>query len=310
MNFFVGVTDNEWFDFLAARKPDEVNFWRPRRGGKFRAIEPGCPFLFKLHSPMNFIVGGGFFVRYSELPLSLAWKAFDMKNGAPDFLSLLAKISKYRPDESHDPMIGCIILNQPFFFDKSAWIPIPENWAPSIQRGKTYYTKQPIGRRLWDQVEERLATLGIEQEEELTYMPVGDREERFGSEYLRRARLGQGAFRISVVDAYSRRCAITGERTLPVLEASHIKPHGESGPNLVRNGLLLRSDLHTLFDRGYLTVTDDYHVEVSPRIREEYENGRDYYRMHGNRMQILPARGTDHPAPEFIEWHNEHIYLS
>jgi len=61
MKFFVGVTNNEWFEYLAARQPDEVNFWRPRSQSDFRAIPVGAPFLFKLHAPLNFIAGGGFF---------------------------------------------------------------------------------------------------------------------------------------------------------------------------------------------------------------------------------------------------------
>lgn len=75
---------------------------------------------------------------------------------------------------------------------------------------------------------------------------------RYGAEYLMRARLGQGAFRVMVSDAYQRRCAVTGERTLPFLEAAHIRPYTEEGPRVISNGLLLRSDLHTLFDRGYM----------------------------------------------------------
>jgi putative restriction endonuclease len=51
---------------------------------------------------------------------------------------------------------------------------------------------------------------------------------------------------------------------------------------VISNGLLLRSDLYRLFDRGYLTVdADDMTIVVSPRIKEEYENGRAYYTLHG-----------------------------
>jgi len=61
-------------------------------------------------------------------------------------------------------------------------------------------------------------------------------------------------FRVIVTDAYDRRCAMTGERTLPVLEAAHIKPYGSGDPHALENGLLLRSDLHILFDQDYITV--------------------------------------------------------
>lgn len=107
----------------------------------------------------------------------------------------------------------------------------------------------------------------------------------------------------------NRRCAITGERTLPVLQAAHIKPYSRSGPNRVHNGLLLRSDLHILFDQGLLTVTKDLHVEVSQRIKEEYENGRDYYALHGRRMVHVPSRTIDRPLPELLAWHNDNVYV-
>jgi len=62
MRYFIGVTDDSWYEFLAQRRPPEVNFWRPGAAETFRAIEPGAPFLFKLHSPQNYIAGGGFFL--------------------------------------------------------------------------------------------------------------------------------------------------------------------------------------------------------------------------------------------------------
>ena len=99
-------------------------------------------------------------------------------------------------------------------------------------------------------------------------MPIG---ERYGAPALVRPRLGQGAFRVLVTDTYHRRCAVTGERVLPALEAAHIRPYGEGGVDEVTNGLLLRRDIHGLFDRGYVTVTPAGLFEVSRRIREEFE---------------------------------------
>jgi putative restriction endonuclease len=263
MRFFVSLTDNEWYRFLAGRQPDELNFWRPGAGG-FRTLDEREPFLFKLHSPHNYIVGGGFFVRYSVLPLSMAWESFGKNNGAPGFATFYQQIRKYRDPRGSmvpDPNIGCIILAQPFFFEGDDWIPVPSNWSPNIVQGKGYDTDEPIGRTLWDQVQERL----------LRYRaPFEHGEEglqRYGAKYLTRSRLGQGAFRVLVTDAYQRRCAVTGERTLPVLQAAHIKPYTESGPHRVDNGLLLRADLHILLDKGYMTLTEDLQVEVSRRIK-------------------------------------------
>jgi len=75
---------------------------------------------------------------------------------------------------------------------------------------------------------------------------------------------------------------MTGERTLPVLDAVHIKPYALVKRHELPNGLLMRSDLHKLFDSGYLTVDPkDRCVVVSKRIREEFENGKDYYKLQG-----------------------------
>lgn len=137
------------------------------------------------------------------------------------------------------------------------------------------------------------------------FQETGDRY----SEVVAKHRLGQGAFRVAVTDAYQRRCAITGEKTLPVLEAAHIMPYAENGPHLVSNGLLLKSDFHTLFDDGYITLTKDYRIEVSHRLHEDYGNGKDYYRFNGQPIMILPGQPTQRPDVRFIEWHNENVYL-
>jgi len=312
MQFWVGVTDNDWFTFLAERLPDEVNFWRPS-AGSFRAIPEGSPFLFKLHSPHNYVVGGGFFVRYSVLPLSLAWEAFREKNGAPDRGTLHQRIRRYRgaPDSAEpDPNIGCIILALPFFFDHEDWIPVPSDWSPSIVQGKTYDTREPIGAALWEQVRQRVA----QQQVALDYgvddtLLVAEERERYGTEYWTRARLGQGAFRVLVTEAYQRRCAVTGQRTLPVLQAAHIKPYGESGPHTVDNGILVRADLHILLERGYMTLNEALQVEVSHRIKEDFDNGEEYYTLHGKNLEVVPASMIERPSVEFVRWHQNNCYL-
>jgi len=306
MRYFVGVTDNAWYAFLAGLRPDEVNFWRPSGKG-FSAIDVGAPFLFKLHSPDNYIVGGGFFVRSEMLPLSLAWEAFEQKNGAASLTDLTRMIRQRRKDNHPDPEIGCIILNQPFFIPREHWIPQPVDFKHQIVAGKTYDLRELVGRRIWERIQPWLPS--FEASEGLGSAPFTSSEQGrpYGNEYLTRSRLGQGAFRILVTGAYQRRCAITGERTLPVLQAAHIKPYGK-GPNRVDNGLLLRSDLHILFDRGYVTVAPKLHVEVSSRIKEEFENGREYLKLHGGGLHTLPHASTDRPNPGFLQWHNEQVF--
>jgi putative restriction endonuclease len=249
MTFWVGITDKGWFDYLSNVSPpaDEVNFWQPSADSKFRAIPIGGLFLLKLHSPLNYITGGGFFISYSSLPISIAWQAFEQKNGAPDYEILRSRILKYREQiskKTNNPLIGCIVLTNPFFFERDEWIPSPKDWSPNIVRGKTYDNLEPIGASLWDAVQDRLRNKTISTTETEKTILFARETAPKTLEYLAKVRLGQGAFRVLVTEAYNKKCAKTGERTLPVLEASHIKPFSDSGPNRVENGLLLRSDIH------------------------------------------------------------------
>jgi len=310
LKFWVGLTDKQWFNYLASLQPDEVNFWQPGGTTNFRVLQPGELFLFKLHAPDNYIVGGGWFVSHSFLPLSRAWEAFAEKNGAPNHEQLRTKILAYRRDMAiPDPTIGCIILAKPFFFRPDEWIKTPSDWSPNIVQGKTYSLDNPTGHALWKEVTLRLNTIEAQPIEGQEHELLVKTSALYGQEYLAKARLGQGAFRVLVTDAYNRRCAITGERTLPVLEAAHIKPYVNEGPHHIDNGLLLRSDLHKLYDRGYLTINPDFQVEVGRRIKEEFENGRDYYALHGQPLTNLPDNSAWRPAREFIEWHNENVFL-
>ena len=189
MRYWVGVTDNSWFNFLSRLRPDEVNFWHPGGRPPFTQLESGAPFLFKLKRPNNHVAGGGYFVKFTTLPLSMVWDAFQEKNGA----------------------------------------------------------------------------------------------------------LTKGEFER----------VITGESTLPVLEAAHIIPFASDGPRQVSNGLLLRSDFHKLFDMNLVTVTPSLHVRVSAKIEKAWFNGKAYSSLDGRSLANLPHATNDRPDPTFLRWHNE-----
>jgi putative restriction endonuclease len=305
MRAYVGVTDGDWYRFLRSRPDlDEVNFWQPSGGRTFHAIQPGEPFLFKLHYPDNAIVGGGTYVWSTSFPLSITWEAFAEKNGASTIAEMRARIEHYRKRKNRlneDCVVGCLILEDPFFFDESDWIPAPPDWRPNIVQGKTYDLDALAGRRLWNLVldKRRIA---------LTRARLDPTAPMYGDPILVRQRLGQGAFRMLVTDSYQRRCAVTRERALPVLQAAHIRPVSEGGRHLISNGLLLRSDVHTLFDRGYVTITPKFEFKASRRLRIEFQNGEEYFAME-ERDLWLPPKAEDCPSQEFLEWHNDIMFL-
>ncbi|HUR65730.1 MAG TPA: HNH endonuclease [Chitinophagaceae bacterium] len=312
MKFYLGVTDNSWYNFLSHQNREDVNFWQPRGASGFKILTPGAPFLFKLKSPNHAIGGIGFFSSHTFLPISIAWDTFKEGNGCESFQILQRMIVRYRQDKANEnPIIGCIVLTNPIFFRKEDWITVPEDWSASIVQGKSYSTDLEIGQKVWNKVEQVLQKyLYPILDEDKSQLMLEDAEPIYGNSILRKVRLGQGAFRVLVTDAYNRKCAISGEKTLPVLESAHIKPYALSGPHYIANALLLRSDLHKLFDCGYLTITTDLKVEVSKRIKEEFENGKEYYKFHGSNLGNLPTRLMDRPESRFVEWHNENVYKS
>lgn len=308
MDYYLGVTDLRWYNYLSNRAPEDVNFWQPGGRTAFRALRPGGAFLFKLKHPYNAIGGLGFFTAQSQLPLSLAWDAFQSRNGFDSVDQFRTVIQTYRGTSERNPTIGCIALTNPIFFRKQDWVPVPEDWANSIVQGKKYSTSDSIGANLWKRIETTLANYFMNVPTQQESFLVENEAPQYGNSVLRKVRIGQGAFRISVIDAYQKRCAITGEKTLPVLEAAHIQPFSELGPNQIANGLLLRSDMHRLFDDGYITVTPDYRVEVSKRIREEFNNGREYYQYHGEKLIILPELDVNKPSVTYLNYHNNAIF--
>jgi putative restriction endonuclease len=147
MKLLVAITDSDWFNYLSELRPHEVNFWQPSGTGSFHALLPGEPLLFKLHSPNDFIVGGGFFSHYAILPASFAWSAFGQKNGATTEAEMRLRIEKYRrvePGAASDYSIGCILLQSPFFFSREEWFPVPD-WHRSIVRGNAWFLFSPTG---------------------------------------------------------------------------------------------------------------------------------------------------------------------
>jgi putative restriction endonuclease len=306
VKYWVAVTDLDWFSYLAHRAPlEEVNFWQPSTSRPIN-LPPYAPWIFKLavrHG--GWVVGGGYFATYTTMTPTRAWDTFLDLNGRSTLPDLVRSLTRYseRPIDPDTTLIGSNVLVQPFFLPRESWIEAPADWSSNLTRGKAYDHNVGEGRKLWERLQIALVSL----HETLGGSAVKASTEAYGGPILIRPRLGQGAFRVMVTDAYERRCAITNERTLPVLEAAHIKPYSLIGTHEVSNGLLLRSDIHTLFDRGYVTVTPDMRFRVSRRIHDEFANGREYYALDDREIR-RPLTPSMAPSPEFLRWHSETVF--
>lgn len=110
-------------------------------------------------------------------------------------------------------------------------------------------------------------------------------------------RRGQPLFRAKLLDAYGGRCAITGCSAVEVLEAAHVLPYKGEHTNRLDNGLLLRADLHTLFDCGLLWVTPENTVALAPSLLTT-----DYAALAG-RSLALPSSLANRPDPAHLTEH-------
>jgi putative restriction endonuclease len=306
---YVAVTDQGWYRFLAGQPGlAEVNFWRPKDTRRFQAINVGEPFFFKTHAPHNRVVGGGFYSSSANLRLSEAWEWFGTANGVASLAEMRTRLARYRPiGPGEDPVIGCLFIRDPVFFAVDETVDPPPAFPRSgAMQGKRYDLACEPGVSYFSDLLQRLlgVTVGID-----VAQPWQRAGPVFADPRLSPQRLGQQAFQAVVLDAYRRRCAITGSRIRPVLQAAHIRPVTEGGEHRLDNGLLLRSDVHTLFDRGYLGIDPVYRLRVSPRLREEFANGDRYYARVGQVIDLPPHR-NQRPAREFIEWHLDAKFLA
>lgn len=311
---YIALTDPDWYSYLSKKTQiDEVNFWQPHGGRTFKAVDHLDMFFFKLRAPQKAIAGFGFFERSDTLQAWLAWECFGEMNGAPDFNTMRENIARLRGEQgpsilSGDFQIGCIMISAPIFFTEDEWVMPPKDWAKTgIQQGKRYDLSFGEGLRIKNECLARAQKGSYYWNVEREVQSLHEESPRYGSPVQINPRLGQGLFSINVREAYGGACAVTQEHSAPVLEAAHIRPYSQGGKHSIDNGLLLRSDLHRLYDKGYVTVTPDYMFRVGDSLRDEFKNGRSYYGL--NNMNIhTPEKEIWKPNRELLEWHTKEVF--
>lgn len=317
MRAYVFPTDTAWARYLRGlqeRDPSqtEANFWVPSGTG-FKALSPGDRFLFRSKaSEGGKVIGGGLFADFLRLRVSEAWRFYGEANGTHSFDSLLLNITSYRAKNGAlpepDPEIGCILLTDVAFTPPGAELPLPSGFPMGATRGRGYTPEHPD----WSVIEETFANLlwraGVPTlrpgSDAMAYLGGPTRELVEGARWVRR---GQRWFASKVATAYDRRCAITGSHIAPTLQAAHIRPVAKEGLHDVQNGLLLRSDVHILFDAGYLGVDGGHRLQVSRRLREDYGNGAEFYERAGS-VIALPRRPDERPSAEAVTWHMDSVF--
>jgi hypothetical protein len=119
-----------------------------------------------------------------------------------------------------------------------------------------------------------------------------------------KTRRGQPEFRSRLIAAYEGKCCFTGCDVAEVLEAAHIRAHSDETDYSVANGLLLRADIHTLFDLNLIAVDDRLRIRVSPELKAS-----EYWPLDGQSLR-LPARFSDSPSAQSLAFRGKRLLMS
>lgn len=268
MRLFVGLAEHDWVERVAAVAPGDACLWRPHRR-LFRALAPGEPYLLKLHAPDHAVVGAGRLLAAALMPSSLAWLAFGATTGVAEPGEFRRRVARaHGGPATADPLISCVILDRPAIVARGDGVPAPADWRPSVAHGKLYRGEE--AGAVWASLRERLGD---------RWRPSPDGEP------------GPGRFRLAVAEAYGRRCAVTGERSLAALDVVQLRPPSRGGPNRVDNGLLLRADLARLFEHGLLWVEPDgFVVRVHADVCRASRGPAAYAQLDGHPLRVVPER--------------------
>ncbi|MEQ8322979.1 MAG: HNH endonuclease [Rhodospirillales bacterium] len=117
-------------------------------------------------------------------------------------------------------------------------------------------------------------------------------------------------FRRIVLRAYDERCAISGLKFIngggrAEVDAAHIRPVQKNGPDVIQNGIALSGTAHWMFDRGLISLTNEFEILISRHV-----NDIDGVKAFINRSNkaIVPDRISDRPHPRFLEWHRDFCF--
>ncbi len=295
--FCISPTDNNWFSNLKKEKVvDDINFWTPTPWNlKFNE---GDRWYFMLKSPIRKIGGGGYIKEYHNLTVEQAWNKYGIKNGfysKDDFIRSLgkhkSKNSLNKNELEGSTIIGCIILYGAVFLNDDQYIDLEDykeiSFSPNIVKYKKFNDDE-------DFILEKVLK-GEIYNSDSEFKPVDPhtKKSKVISENSRRD--GQSEFKAALVEVYSGKCCITGESTPELLEAAHIQPYLSKKSNHLQNGLLLRTDIHKLFDKNLLYIDQGYRVHISSFVNSGY-----YQELDG-KVVSMPNHNKYYPSLSALE---------
>lgn len=289
--FAIAPTDMNWFNFLKEHDYNSfLNFWTPTPWN-IKGLNNGSKLYFLLKSPVRKIAGYGEFQDYLNLSTHDAWVKFGQRNGCNNKGELISKVQTYLSKNSRkysddvvtvdNHIIGCIILKNCQFWDEENFI-VPKEYDID-------FANQIVKLKYFDKYD----PFYLEQTEYTNYQILNEPKEEYRQTV--NARKGQSTFKSNILKAYNNKCCISGETCQELLEAAHIQQYVNSNSHHIQNGLLLRIDLHKLFDCGLLRIDANYRVVISSEL-----SNSSYSQFNGIVIQ-LPDNPNHYPSKASLE---------
>jgi HNH endonuclease len=210
---------------------------------------------------------------------------------------------RFRCDDCHAefevPVIAEVEVTLYQTDHQQGWVDLAGLLDGATLRGLTGYSQNSIRRIDWEQFASAVeAAAGPNV---LNPVTITQAQIITGGHTTRQVsvRIGQPAFRAELVRKYGAVCAFTGPAPAEVLEACHLYSYAEVGRHDIEGGLLLRRDLHRLFDQGLLAVTQDGAIDVDDSL-QPYDL---YYELHGQQLKVSTTAGqSEWLALHWAEW--------
>ena len=298
--FAVAPTDLDWFQQLRTDgvKGDVINFWTPTPWNISR-LQVNDKLYFMLKSPIRKIGGFGKFVEYKNMRASEAWRKYGRDNGVENLSQLISRTDKYKAKHTKknlipDPIIGCILLKDPEFYDN-------DNLKTDKSEGIDF-PKQVVKIKYFRKREKKVQNEKEREIEVKKAFELVDSSKSKRKQLIQKERKGQAAFRRDILKIYNNSCAITEIKQKEVLEAAHIQGYVNEESNNVQNGICLRVDIHKLFDNGLISINNDYRVVVSSMLKST-----EYERIDGKKIK-LPNNKMHYPSANALENHNKQVF--
>lgn len=244
------------------------------------------------------ICGGGFFLKHLNMDIISCWNQYGVLSGYMNLNDFLRRAKEFKAD-MNDPL-SCYIADGSFIFIRKNMVYVPEMFKINFEERSrvTIPSDEPFGMYLKKVcLERRKAQI---DQSSCTWPGI------YYVASIHKSAEQASQYRTELLSAYGFKCAVTGCTLMPALSVAHIKTIYDDRYLDLNNGVVLRSDIHHLFSKGYLTFYYDTDGSVKVKISKNMKLNLDpeYSELDGKKLS-LPENKDYWPNPEYLKWHND-----